>query len=225
MQASALVASLPPPPSAIWYCGCYCARYIQHSRKWAPQIARRKVSDSTLVWKSSNKQWQKCGKVTTRILGRGSVTTQLGRHLLVENDTKSANDPIGDGRWSRGDQRTDPTVDKMMDVERYETRHRKGQFPWNNMGRVADINDFHGVIWDKGAKVQHLVDRWYSLPSPQWEYWFWLIMARSGSVNTCKSPDSYFKTRGWSRWLYKSLRMVLEHAQWTGEYLLLNCTV
>ena len=38
-----------------------------------------------------------------------------------------------------------------MDMERSETRRRKGWFPWSNLGRVADVDDFHGVIWDKGG--------------------------------------------------------------------------
>ena len=182
-----------------------------------------------------------------------------------------------------------------MDMERYETRRRKGWFPWSNLGRVADVDDFHGVIWDKGGdeverptwrlvkdknvyveagedwvtnlhtkvswftnmwnvlltgigadrvycgritlerciwyqvvrcgfvtKVQHPADRRYSLPVPKWEYWLWLITARSGSVNTHGSPGSYSKTCGWSRWSDKPRRMILEHVQWTKGYLLLN---
>ena len=40
---------------------------------------------------------RKCGKVTYQILGRGSVTTQLRCHLLVEYDAKGPSYPIR--RW------------------------------------------------------------------------------------------------------------------------------
>ena len=123
----------------------------------------------------------------------------------------------------------------MTDVERCETKRRKGWFPWCDLGRVAGIYDFHGAIWDSGrgefkrsawrTKMQHLADRWYSLPVPQWEYWFWLIIVRSGSVNTYGSPDGYFKTRGWSRWSDKPWRTALEHTRWTVKCILLNYTV
>ena len=38
-----------------------------------------------------------CGKVTNQMMGRGSVTTQLRRHLLVVNEATGPSDPIR--RW------------------------------------------------------------------------------------------------------------------------------
>ena len=75
------------------------------------------------------------------------------------------------------------------------------------------------------TKVQHLADRWYCLPVPQWKYWFWLVIARSGSVSTHGSPGGWSKTCGGTRGSDNPWRVILEHVQWREDCLLLNHTV
>ena len=49
-------------------------------------------------------------------------------------------------------QRAIPTVIRVTDTGQYLIQDNKVKgFPWSDLGQVADIDNFHGVIWDKGV--------------------------------------------------------------------------
>ena len=71
--------------------------------------------------------WLYYGKVSNRMMGRGSVDTQLRHYRLAENDAKGPGYSIR--RWKAiptEKRRPAPIVVRLMGMERFQTGRRKG---------------------------------------------------------------------------------------------------
>ena len=81
-----------------------------------------------------------CGKVTNQMMGRGSLSTQLRRHPLAENDAKGPGDPIRKWKVIRTEKiRSAPIVVRLVGMERFETGRRKEWFSRCDLGRGTGL--------------------------------------------------------------------------------------